>query len=51
VLPLFFAWRSLWGYFFYIDVIILASIMINEYGTATSENGGSILRTSPVPVN
>jgi hypothetical protein len=51
VLPLFFAWRSLWGYFFYIDVIILASIMINEYGMATSRNDGRILRTSPVPVN
>jgi hypothetical protein len=32
VLPLFFAWRSLWGYFFYIDIIVLASILINEYG-------------------
>ena len=32
ILPLFFAWRSLWGYFFYVDIIILASIMINEYG-------------------
>jgi hypothetical protein len=35
VLPLFFAWRSLWGYFFYIDIIILAAVMINEYGTQT----------------
>jgi len=32
VLPLFFAWRSLWGYFFYIDIIVLAAILINEYG-------------------
>jgi len=32
VLPLFFAWRSLWAYFFYIDIIILAGIIINEYG-------------------
>ena len=31
VLPLFFAWRSLWAYFFYIDIIILASVIINEY--------------------
>ena len=30
VLPLFFAWRSLWTYFFYIGLIILASILINE---------------------
>jgi hypothetical protein len=35
VLPLFFAWRSLWGYFFYIDIIILTAIMLNEYGAAT----------------
>jgi hypothetical protein len=40
VLPLFFAWRSLWGYFFYVDVIILASILINEYDTKSDgENG------------
>lgn len=32
VLPLFFAWRSIWGYFFYIDIIILAAILMNEYG-------------------
>ncbi|OGO06637.1 MAG: hypothetical protein A2Y92_05370 [Chloroflexi bacterium RBG_13_57_8] len=32
MLPLFLAWRSLWGYFFYVDIIILASILINEYG-------------------
>jgi hypothetical protein len=51
VLPLFFAWRSLWGYFFYIDVIILASILINEYGTIKNRNDGRMLRTSPVPVN
>jgi len=27
VLPLFFAWRSLWPYFFYIDFLVLALIM------------------------
>jgi hypothetical protein len=37
VLPLFFAWRSLWGYFFYIDIITLAAILINEYGGQPSE--------------
>jgi uncharacterized membrane protein len=31
VFPLFFAWRSLWPYFFYFDIIILASILITEY--------------------
>ena len=30
VLPLFFAWRSLWTYFFYVAVIILARILVNE---------------------
>jgi uncharacterized membrane protein len=30
--PLFFAWRSLWSYFFYIDIIVLAAIIIDEYG-------------------
>jgi hypothetical protein len=37
VLPLFFAWRSLWGYFFYIDIIVLAAILINEYGRQPAE--------------
>ena len=31
VLPLFFAWRSLWPYFFYADIILLAGILANEY--------------------
>ncbi|UCE97726.1 MAG: hypothetical protein JSV74_07270 [Dehalococcoidia bacterium] len=31
VLPLFFAWRSLWPYFFYFDIIILAAILIEDY--------------------
>jgi hypothetical protein len=37
VLPLFFAWRSLWGYFYYFDIIILAAILINEYGRQAEE--------------
>ncbi len=32
VLPLFFAWRSLWPYFFYFDIIILAAVLIDNYG-------------------
>jgi hypothetical protein len=36
VLPLFFAWRSIWPYFFYFDIIIIASIIINEYRMETS---------------
>jgi hypothetical protein len=30
VIPLFFAWRSLWPYFFYVDIILLAMLM-QEY--------------------
>jgi len=32
LMPLFFAWRSLPAYFLYVDIIILAAIIINEYG-------------------
>ena len=31
LIPLFFAWRSLTAYFLYVDIIILAAIIINEY--------------------
>ena len=31
VLPFFFAWRSMWGYFFMADFIVLACIAVNEY--------------------
>lgn len=31
ILPFFFSWRSLWGYFFYADIIILACILYNGY--------------------
>ncbi len=37
VLPLFFAWRSLWPYFFYFDIVILAAVLIDEYGTRSSK--------------
>jgi hypothetical protein len=30
VLPLFFAWRSIWTYFFYIAIIILARMLLKE---------------------
>jgi hypothetical protein len=30
IIPLFFAWRSLWPYFFYVDIIMLAVVM-QEY--------------------
>jgi hypothetical protein len=37
ILPLFFAWRSLWPYFFYVDIIVLAAVIINEYGARIPE--------------
>ncbi|MCJ7769144.1 MAG: hypothetical protein MUO92_01520 [Dehalococcoidales bacterium] len=37
VLPLFFAWRSLWPYFFYFDIIILAAVLIDKYGSKSQE--------------
>jgi hypothetical protein len=30
ILPLFFAWRSIFPYFFYVDIIALAYIMVND---------------------
>jgi hypothetical protein len=38
MLPLFFGWRSLWSYFFYIDIIVLAAIIIDEYGKMSTES-------------
>ncbi|MBI2832067.1 MAG: DUF2029 domain-containing protein [Chloroflexi bacterium] len=32
ILPLFFAWRSLWPYFYYTGIIVLAAVMIDDYG-------------------
>lgn len=42
VLPLFFAWRSLWGYFFYIDIVLLAAVLINEYSLKSSNDTGML---------
>jgi hypothetical protein len=30
IIPLFFAWRSLFSYFFYADIIALAYILVNN---------------------
>ena len=30
ILPLFFAWRSIWTYFYYIAIIVLARMLIQE---------------------
>jgi len=40
ILPLFFAWRSLWPYFFYVDVILLAVVM-QEYRTSAEPSGST----------
>jgi hypothetical protein len=47
-LPLFFAWRSLWSYFFYIDIIVLAAVLIDEYGADPLWKSGSQRRLRPV---
>lgn len=47
ILPLFFAWRSLWGYFFYIDIIVFVAILINEYGKQPVTQ----LDVSPAPIS
>ena len=43
LIPLFFAWRSLPAYFLYADIIILATIIINEYGAKSSQDLGTAL--------
>jgi uncharacterized membrane protein len=43
ILPLLFAWRSLWPYFFYADIIMLAAILINEYGARLKESGAALV--------
>ncbi len=40
ILPLFFAWRSLWPYFFFVDVILLAVVM-QEYRAVKETSIGS----------
>ena len=40
ILPLFFAWRSLWPYFFFVDVILLAMVM-QEYRAVKEISSGS----------
>jgi hypothetical protein len=42
ILPLFFAWRSLWPYFFYFDFIVLIAVIINEYGKRFKEQPTSL---------
>lgn len=41
VLPFFFAWRSMWSYFFFTDFILLASIVANEYGHGAAHSRAS----------
>ena len=42
VFPLFFAWRSLWPYFFYYDIIILAAILLDDYSGQFSKRLSSV---------
>ena len=44
MLPLFFAWRSLWPYFYYADIIILAAIITDDYAV-------SLRQPEPLVVN
>jgi uncharacterized membrane protein len=41
IIPLFFAWRSLWSYFFYAAIISLAYIMVNENTTQKTDVSGT----------
>jgi hypothetical protein len=38
VLPLFFAWRSLWTYFFYVTIIIFAMMLVRGEGLRINTN-------------
>jgi hypothetical protein len=33
LVPLFFAWRSMWNYFYYVDIILLAAVLIENHET------------------
>jgi uncharacterized membrane protein len=43
VLPLFFAWRSLWTYFFYVTIIIFAMMLMRDEGENTTNGVNSKL--------
>ena len=45
-----FAWRSIWPYFFYFDIIIIASIIINEYAKQTCHPYDLALREGIIPL-
>ena len=49
VVPLFFAWRSLFPYFFYVDLISLAYILVNE-GNLPQKAGPEAGAANPVAV-
>ncbi|MBN1367299.1 MAG: hypothetical protein JW967_05190 [Dehalococcoidales bacterium] len=34
ILPLFFAWRSIWNYFFYVDLVMLAGLLADDAAKA-----------------
>jgi uncharacterized membrane protein len=41
LIPLFFAWRSLFSYFFYVDLIALAYILVNNQDSSFNNQGKS----------
>jgi hypothetical protein len=43
ILPLFFAWRSLWPYFYYANIIVLAGVLVNEYGRDRLDSSSTLL--------
>ncbi len=55
IIPLFFAWRSLWSYFFYVEIILLAYIMVNDSAdnknVPVSANPSSVKAVIPTPVS
>ena len=45
IVPFFFAWRSLWSYFFYMDLIVLAGILVGtkeKAGTGVTQSSLSV---------
>jgi hypothetical protein len=49
IIPPFFAWRSLWSYFFYAALISLAYIMVNENTTQKTPSANINNLSSPSP--
>jgi uncharacterized membrane protein len=48
VLPIFFAWRSMWSYFFFADIIMLAIILVGDFNAKEAANVQDINNKLPV---